>query len=376
VKRIEGRATAEGTTRYRERLAGSIAAGHFRELGGPGGPWLSSIGLGTGPGAADSVTDQQYGLAVARALELGLNVFDTGVTYRHQRSERALGQALTVAIDAGQVRRDEVVVATKGGYVPFEGSPPPDPRALIEALYVRTGVFRWEEVVGSHHHCLAPRFLADQVERSRRNLGLDTLDIYYLHNPEIQLSEVSREEFRRRLRAAFEALEAACAAGQLGVYGAATRGGYLRPPEAIDYLAVAEFMEVARDVGGADHHFRALELPYSLGMPEAFLRANQAMDGVWLPVLEVARRSGLYVMASGSLLGGRLAGLLAPSVGDRLPGFETNAQRALQFVRSTPGVGTALVGMRDVAHVEENSRVAGRAPAAAEAVRAIFQPTA
>lgn len=370
---IEGRATAQGTARYRERLADRVAPGHFRELDGPGGPWLSSIGLGTGPGAADAATDEQYGVAVGRALELGLNVFDTAVTYRHQRSERALGRALRTAIETGRVRRDEVVVATKGGYIPFDGAPPPDPRTLIEAVYVRTGLLRWEEVVAGQH-CLAPRFLADQIERSRRNLGLNTLDVYYLHNPETQLSEIPRVEFRRRLRTAFAVLEAACAAGQLGAYGAATRGGYLRDPEAPDYLALGECITAARDAGGADHHFRVLELPYNLGMPEAFLRANQAMEGSRLPVLEAARRYGLYVMTSASLLGGRLAGLLAPAVSERLQGLETNAQRALQFVRSTPGVGTALVGMRSVAHVEENARVAGRAPAPAEAVRAVFQP--
>jgi aryl-alcohol dehydrogenase-like predicted oxidoreductase len=370
---IEGRATAEGTARYRQRMAERTAPGHFRLLGGSDSPWLSSIGLGTGPGAADAATDAQYETAVARALGLGVNVFDTAVTYRYQHSERALGRALGTAIDDGRVRRDEVVIATKGGYIPFEGAPPPDPKRLIEGLYVQTGLVRREEVVAGQH-CLAPRFLADQIERSRRNLGLATLDVYYLHNPEVQLDEVSRDEFRRRLRAAFEVLEAACAAGRLGAYGTATRGGYLRDPEVRDHLALGELIPAARDAGGVDHHFRVVELPYSLGMPEAFLRVNQAADGSRLTVLEAARRYGLYVMTSASLLGGRLAGLLAPTVGARLPGFETNAQRALQFVRSTPGVGTALVGMRQVAHVEENARVGERPPAPVEAVRAIFQP--
>jgi hypothetical protein len=98
---IEGRATAEGTARYRQRMAERTAPGHFRLLGGSDSPWLSSIGLGTGPGAADAATDAQYETAVARALGLGVNVFDTAVTYRYQHSERALGRALRTAIDDG-----------------------------------------------------------------------------------------------------------------------------------------------------------------------------------------------------------------------------------------------------------------------------------
>ena len=53
-------------------------------------------------------------------------------------------------------------------------------------------------------HSMAPRFLADQLNRSLRNLGVETIDVYYLHkNPETQLGEVPREMFNNRVRAAF-----------------------------------------------------------------------------------------------------------------------------------------------------------------------------
>src|SRR5258708_31310385 len=81
-------------------------------------------------------------------------------------------------------------------------------------------------------HARSPRFLDDQIERSRRNLGVDCIDVYYIHNPETQLGEVPRAEFLRRLRAAFEALENACDEGRIACYGTATWNGYRLPPHA------------------------------------------------------------------------------------------------------------------------------------------------
>ena len=66
-------------------------------------------------------------------------------------------------------------------------------------------------------------------------------------------------------------------------------------------------------------------------------------------------------MASAPVLQGQLAERLPDELRAAL-GFDTDVQRALQFVRSTPGIGTALVGMKSAAHVEENARVAAVPP--------------
>jgi aryl-alcohol dehydrogenase-like predicted oxidoreductase len=203
-------------------------------------------------------------------------------------------------------------------------------------------------------HCMTPRYLRDQLDRSRANLGLETIDVYYVHNPEMQLGEVDRAEFDTRIRAAFAALEEAVAEGKLRQYGTATWNGFRQPAAAPDQLELAELVRAAREVAGADHHFKVIQLPYNLAMPEAFTRANQRVGADTLPVLQAAERLGIYVMASASIYQGQLARNLPALIGDFLPGLRTDAQRALQFVRSTPGIGTALVGMKSVAHVHEN----------------------
>jgi len=355
---IPGRATPEGTDAYRHRSGRETVPEHFRSFAGC---WLSSLGIGTYLGDEDPATDEQYRDAVIRALELGLNVVDTAVNYRHQRSERAIGQALSARVGKGALRREEVVVATKGGFIPFDGAAPRTPGVYFTETYVRPGIIAPDDVVAGCH-CMTPRYLADQLERSRRNLGLETLDIYYVHNPETQLGEVDRAEFVKRIRAAFVFLESAVSEGKIGCYGTATWNGYRQPPTARDYLSLAELEKVARDAAGERHHFRVIQLPYNLSMSEAFTGANQTVDGEAVSLLEAARRLGIYVMVSASIYQGQLSRNLPAVLDENLPGLTTDAQRAIQFVRSTPGVGTALVGMRRVAHVEENAALARVAP--------------
>ncbi len=370
---IPGRATAEGTRRYAERLtAAGAAPEHFRAFEPLGA--LSSVGVGTYLGREDDATDALYRRAVARALERGANVVDTAVNYRHQRSERAVGAAVADALARGAVARDEVVVATKGGYIPFDGEFPADPRGYFTRTYLDTGIIRPGDVVAGAH-CMTPRYLADQIERSRANLGLETIDVYYLHNPEQQLEEVDRGEFGARIREAFAALEQAVADGRIGCYGTATWNGCRQPPGARDYLSLAEMVEAARAVAGPDHHFRVIQLPYNLAMPEAFTRGNQVVGGETVSALTAAQRLGLYVMTSASVYQGQLARNLPAVVTEYLPGLASDAQRALQFVRSTPGVGTALVGMKSLSHVEENLGVAATAPMPWSRFQRLFSPS-
>jgi aryl-alcohol dehydrogenase-like predicted oxidoreductase len=356
---IAGRATSEGTGRYTVRVAEWAVPEHFREL--TPGLKVSTVGIGTYLGGEDPATDVLYRAAISRALECGLNVIDTAVNYRHQRSERAVGGALSDLLGHGVVKRDEVVVATKGGFIPLDATVDADPRTYFTDTYLRTGIIHSEDVVAGMH-CLAPRYLEDQIDRSRENLGLETIDVYYLHNPETQLEEVDRAAFLARMREAFATLERAVAAGRIVRYGTATWNGYRQDPGSSGYLSLAELVGLAREVGGVDHHFKVIQLPYNLAMSEAFTRANQPVEGEMLSALAAAQRLGVYVMASASVYQGQLTRNLPATVGEYLPGLDTDAQRALQFVRSTPGIGTALVGMKAVTHVEENASVGRAAP--------------
>jgi aryl-alcohol dehydrogenase-like predicted oxidoreductase len=370
---IEGRATAEGTARYAQRA--EVAETHFRDALGraAGGLRLSSLGLGTYLGAPDEACDRGYEEAVAIAAQAGVNVVDTAINYRFQRSERSVGRALAKLFAEGKVARDEILVATKGGFLPFDSVPPRDPGAWFRDHVVRSGLATPEELVHGCH-LLAPRFLRDQIERSRANLGLATLDLYYLHNPETQLGEVDAATFEARLRAAVEALEEARAEGAIACWGVATWTALRAPEESPDHLSLERLLEIAREVGGAAHGFAAVQLPFNLAMSEAAILPTQRVDDELLPALDAARRLGLATFASAAICQARLRAGSLPAALEELVPDGTTATRLLQLARSAPGLDVALVGTCDPAHAREDFALAARAPAPVERIREILAP--
>jgi aryl-alcohol dehydrogenase-like predicted oxidoreductase len=368
-KRMPGRATAQGTLRYAARFQGRTAAGHFREI--PGGLLFSSIGIGTYLGEPDEATDKGYADAVVAALEGGINVVDSAINYRLQRSERSIGTALKELAAKG-FARDEIVLCTKAGFLTPDGEMPEDANEYFSREYIERSIFRPEDIAAGCH-CMTPRYLADQLDRSLRNLGVECVDVFYLHNPETQLSDVPRDELKRRIGEAFAFLESAVSAGKIGAYGLATWNAFREESKAAGYLALAEIEEIAREAGGSEHHFRFVQLPVNLAMPEALIRPNQVVQGKTMAVVQAARALGITLVSSAALLQGQLTRNLPPYIGDAL-GLKKNSEQALQFARSVPGVTTALVGMSRVEHVRANLALVGIEPAPRDQFLKLFGP--
>jgi aryl-alcohol dehydrogenase-like predicted oxidoreductase len=311
--------------------------------------------MGTYLGECDDDEDQRYVDVLTAGVRNGLNVLDTAINYRCQRSERAVGRALRKIFDAGIAQRDELIVCTKGGYVPLEDSPPEsrtDYDAYLEREYFTPSVMSKDEVVAGGH-CVTPRFLADQIERSRRNLGVDRIDVFYLHNPEQQLDTLDSARFRSRMTNAFSELESQVDAGHITAYGCATWNGFRAPSASRNHLSLAQLVEIAKEVGGKSHHFRFAQLPVNLAMTEAVRATTQDSKGAMLPFVDLAAQLGISVVASATLMQSQLAQNLPETVRSLFPDLDTDAQRAIAFVRSLP-VTTALVGMRSRSHLEEN----------------------
>ncbi len=360
---IKGRATAEGTGRYQKR---QVVAESYREAGDL---LVSTLGIGTYLGDPDDPTDQLVTGAVLESIKGGVNLVDTAINYRHQRAEKCVGAAIEKAIESGQTSRDEIVVCTKGGFVPT----PDDPFAWFEKEYLKKHpeIHKSDLVAGCH--CMHPEYLSDQIERSLVNLGLETIDVYYLHNPETQLRAVKPKDFSDRLREAFEALERACDRGKIAAYGLATWNAFRVPPDQSDFMNLADVKKLAKKAAGKKpDRLRFVQLPFNLAMPEALL-ATQRVGKETVPVLEAARQLKIEVVSSASICQGQIIGKIPEALGESLGRDLTDAQRALQFTRSTPGLLTALVGMKASEHVKENLALVKMAPLQTEAYLASLQ---
>ena len=359
-------ATPQGTAHYHDRFANS-AAGHFRnaqEL------TLSSIGIGTYLGNADDETDVSYANAIVRAVTRGVNVIDTAANYRFQRSERSIGRALKTLAGDG-FSRDELVICTKGGYLPFDGAPPRNVGEYISKTFVEPGIASFDDIVGSH--CMTPSYLQNQLDQSLTNMGVEEADVYYVHNPESQLDHVSETEFYHRIGQAFKLLEDNRRQGKLQFYGVATWNGFREPAGSGRHHSLVRMFELAREVGNESHGFRFIQLPFNLAMPEAMTVANESIDGESMSVVQAANALGVTVMASGSMLQGRVARGLPAEITRALGSLSTDAQTAIQFVRSAPGITTALVGMSRVEHVDENLQLVNVEPLNETQLRSVFQ---
>lgn len=321
------------------------------------------MGMGTYLGECDDEEDNRYSVVIAAGIERGINVVDTAINYRCQRSERAVGRALRGLLGGGSTTRDEIVICTKGGYIPLDGAPPASREeyaAFINSEYVAPGLVEKNDIVAGGH-CLKPRFLANQIDRSRSNMGIDCIDVFYIHNPEQQLDVLDRTAFLAIMREAFVELESQVDNGHIASYGCATWNGFRVFAANRNYLSLVELETLANEAGGTNHHFRAIQLPVNLAMTEAVRAPSQHTGGKNVDVITLAGNLGISVVASAALMQSQLTSGLPAAVKSLYPSFDTDAQRAIAFVRSLP-VATALVGMRSIAHLEENL-AASAAPA-------------
>jgi uncharacterized protein YyaL (SSP411 family)/aryl-alcohol dehydrogenase-like predicted oxidoreductase len=293
--RLPGAATAEATSAYARRQR---AGEHGYAILGRTGLVCSRLGFG-GYRVDDETPEHRE--ALRRALLSGCNLIDTSTNYTDGGSETLVGEVLADLARQGRLRREEVVVVSKIGYVQGanlevaerreqEGRPFPE--------MVKYGEGVW--------HCLHPEFLADQLPRSLARLQLEALDVCLLHNPEYYLSDAHersegrldrrREEFYRRLQAAFAWLEGEVAAGRMRAYGVSSNT-CTRPAGDPEFTSLTRMLAAAEAAGGREHHFRVLQLPMNLVESGAALEKNNGpADG--RTVLQQAAEGGVGVLVN------------------------------------------------------------------------------
>jgi len=372
---IRGHATRAGTEAYAASFGAGCAPGHYSEFLNQHLK-LSSLGVGSFPGAADDATDEAVTGIVERALVSGLNVLDTAVHYRYGRALVALRAGLERAFAAG-VSREQVFVAVKGGFLLFPEGQPSDLERWFDANIAARGLGTRADLAGAH--LLAAPYLAWQLEFARAALGLETLDAFLVDQPEVHIRAIGKERANRKLARAFAVLEQAVKEGKLRQYGISTFDAMrvetdhplFQSITSLQGLAEGAAQTVRKDPR-ARHHLRLLQLPFNPAMTEGFTRFSQATgQGNVASTLQAAHQLKVYVMTSHALGKGRFAAEDPLAAG--VAGLANPAQRALQFARSTPGVGSALAGLSAPAHLDDVLAVARAAPMGKQDYAGLFR---
>jgi len=342
---ITGHATPEGTKKFAERQNQDSDKNYknVHDL------TLSNVGIGTYLGNADTETDYIVQSAVKKSILGGINVIDSAINYRAQKAERSVGNAISQLIDNNDISREEIFVSTKNGYVTNDGDIKEDLMQYVIREYGKTGIVK-EGDISPGYHCMTLPYLNDQLERSLKNLGLDCIDLMYLHNSVEGQTHIPREQFLKNLKNVFEFYEKKRKNGKIRFYGMATWECFRVTQENPLFLQLSEVMALAMEVGGTEHGFRFIQLPFNLMLDQAYLTKNHNVNGRTVSLLEAAQAFNLGVFTSVPLLQGKLlTANVMPEFGD----YSTSV-RLLQFVRSTPGVTAPLIGQKSESHVTEN----------------------
>jgi aryl-alcohol dehydrogenase-like predicted oxidoreductase len=360
---VEGFATSEGTKNYTEyAISQGRPISHFKSFDSL---HLSSIGMGTYLGQPSEEDDQAVENAVFESVKSGaVNVIDTAINYRAMRSEKSIGRALLRLVKDKIISRDQIFISTKNGYITNDGDYPNiDVMEYIHRMYIQTDVITADDI-SSGYNIINPNYLAKCIDKSLMNMHVSSIDLVYIHNAfESWYQDVSREQFMEMLVKAFEVYEKYRAKNKIRYYGMATWTCFRVPPTSPEYLSLEQAVKSAESVGGKDHGFRFIQLPYNLAYSEALLLRNQSVRSEEnLTILQAAEKLNIGIFTSIPLFQGRLLRSQIPDYG----GISDPVAKLVQIIRSSPSVIAPLIGQKKAEHVEENLKTANMPPLSEE----------
>jgi aryl-alcohol dehydrogenase-like predicted oxidoreductase len=361
---IKGFASSEGTKKFRDN---AIKKGksylHFKEFDDL---ILSSIGMGTYLGDLSKEDDIDIENALYESVKShAINVIDSAINYRAMKSEKSIGRSITRLVNDGIISRDEIFVSTKNGYITNDGDYPMlDVWEYIQRMYISTGIIKAEDI-SSGYNVLNPGYIEKCIERSRFNLKLDTLDLVYIHNAfESWNQDVSKNKFFDMLAKVFEVYEKFRSKNKIRYYGMATWTCFRVGEENKEYLSLDEVYNIAKSIGGVDHGFRFIQLPYNLAYSEALFLKNQNVGNEKkLTILEAAKRLKIGVFSSVPLLQGKLIQTKIPDYSETLT---DPIMKLLQIIRSSPSIIAPLIGQKKMDHVNKNNKISEIPPLSEE----------
>lgn len=354
-KILNGYATPSGTKEYLEyALQRGKPSAHFRLFDGL---YLSSIGMGTYLGQPNAEDDDAMENAVYESIKSGaVNVIDTAINYRAMKSEKTIGRALLRLETDGIISRDNVFVCTKNGYITNDGDYSNiDVMEYMQKMFISTGIIEASDI-SSGYNVLNPNYIRRCIDKSLSNMRVDAIDLVYIHNSfESWHEDISKEEFMDMLSKVFDVYEKYRSIGKIRYYGMATWTCFRVMPDNKEYLSLQEVVKLAEKVGGKEHGFRFIQLPYNLAYSEALLLKSQSAGGQKnLTILEAAETLGIHIFTSIPLFQSRL---LRAQIPDYM-GLSDQVLKLVQVIRSSPAVIAPLIGYKKKEHLDQDLKIA------------------
>ena len=296
---------------------------------------------------------------VKEAIKNGINLIDTASNYRYGQSEKEIGIALQELFEEEITKREELIICSKGGFIQLEYPFPKNPYSWIEENIINNSLATLDDIE-LDQHCMTPDYLEWSCKKSLENLGVKTIDIYFLHNPEIQISKLGYKKFLKKVETIFRRFEKMVEMGMIKYYGIAVWNGFI-DESTKEHINLEDLVDIALKVGGDNHNFKYIQTPFNIAKTSIYTMPTQKVKGEECTLLQAAHRLKIGVISSSSLLQMNLfKKSFKPETGYLLDSkmiLENDIQLALQFVRSTPGLISSLFASKVPVHIKKNLEI-------------------
>ncbi len=339
---IEGYADLDSTNKYFAKRG--ISDSRLKKT-----QWFSTlpIAIGTHLGDFSDEHSELSKAAIKLALEKGINFIDTAINYRGMRAERDIGECLRQLInEKEQIKRSEIIISTKTGILPGDITLNMNSNLYLQEVLLKEGAIEEHEInrIDYHKHTLSPKYFEWSINKARQHMGIETIDIHYVHNPEFSMMVLGEERFYKSLIKLFEFYEGQVEAGSIRSYGVATWDALLIDDGEPGYISLERTVEAAKAAAGNKNNFKFIMLPFNLKNNEAATKRNQTVGRKLLSALEAAQELEIYTTISAPLVQGECFA-------------EASPEKMLRYVTDSDSVFAAMVGMKQAMHVEENLKI-------------------
>lgn len=277
---IKGKVNAAATQSLATKRSSKLGFSHFGTTG-----WMvSEVGFGL------YRIDEKHlegKITLSKAIDRGVNIFDTSANYGNGESEQVLGEVLKEKALSDDLNRESLIIVSKGGYIQGKTL-----KHLEENKYPEVSFFNKHLA-----HCIHPNFLKNQITMSLNRMGLETIDVYLLHNPEyflqleankMHFGEALLDEYYHRIELAFAYLEEEVEKGRIQYYGISSNT-FVSSDNTLDHTDISRISDGAKKRGFK--HFKVVQFPMNILETGAYTSKNPSC-------LRVCQEASLAVMVN------------------------------------------------------------------------------
>lgn len=304
-------------------------------------PWFYTLpmAIGTYLGNTSKEHSNLYIDSIIYGLINGVNYIDTACIYREMESERNIGNALNFVINEKKIlKRNEIVISSKAGIIDNDFKLNIAPKEYINNILLKKEKIKREKQIIEDEeviYSIDTKLHEFSIKNSRKNLGLNTIDVMYIHNPERVKMEIGEKNFFDALKNLIKFYEGEVKKGHIRFYGMATWYAFRVSEDNPMYISLEKVIKLAEEIGGKDHHFRFVQMPYNMKDNTAKTKKTQKVKNEYLSAIDAANKLGLKVTISAPL--------------NQCNDFKTgefNSKELIKYVVETKGVYAAMIGSK------------------------------